>query len=251
MKTEEDITYGPYPLGEVVVTENLRDIYLSIPGEVYDRNPALFRRAIRFMQKKRDLKGESHIFNKCVNAGTNRVAREYVLPVLLGTATIPLILELGPLIAVRCYNQYFNRLVMIRMASNWSSQALIHGIKEVDYVSVAAEGFTFGASALSSLIEIKPFSDKESPIKVGFINKSAFDTSVDVIFNTLGLCSSKVYKKAVLKDALYDDELSVRLVFGPLTVGAGFLGQLGLDFTKKKLKDLSNNIENENVVRLE
>ncbi|MDR2914888.1 MAG: hypothetical protein LBV74_08675 [Tannerella sp.] len=184
MKKEEDKMYGTYPLPEVDIAVSLRRYYFSIPGEVYDRNPALFRRAIRFMQKKRDLKGEAHIFNKCVNAATNRAAREFVLPVLLGTVAPLVILEAGPVVmAAHTFSKaiYTNPTTWIRMGVNWGMQTYAYGIKEVDYVSVVAEGFTVGGSALSALVEFRPAIKEGPKLKIGFIDKSFGDTSVDIV----------------------------------------------------------------------
>ena len=226
MKEEDDIIYGPYPLGEVIVTpdknydseiEYIKDLYFSISGDVYDRNPALFQKAIRFMQRNRDLKGESYIFNKCVNSATNRVAREYVLPVLLGAAAIPIAIEAGPILAAlrspawnaigrpawntvrgpvwntirgpvwsAIRSKYTQRLTYVRMGSNWLIQSLLYGRDEIDYVSVFAEGLTVGGSAVSSLIEFRPFAKDNPVLKTAFINKSIEDSSVDIATSLVG-----------------------------------------------------------------
>lgn len=165
--------------------EKMRRYYYSIPGDVYNRNDALFRQAIRFMQKHRDTKGESHVFNKCVNSAKGQAFREFVLPVLLGTAALPVALEAAPVLMI-----YTKPTLWIRMGVNWSVQSLCYGVDRVDYVSVAAEGFSPGGSALSALIEYRPFIDEgkggEKRLKVGFIHKSSEDTAVDMIIQLTG-----------------------------------------------------------------
>lgn len=185
-KKDEDIA-AEVLLPEVEVTasmkpyiEKMRRFYYSIPGDVYNRNDVLFRQAIRFMQKHRDTKGEAHVFNKCVNSAKGEAFREFVLPVLLGTAALPVVIEAAPLLMI-----YTKPTLWIRMGVNWSVQSLCYGVDRVDYVSVAAEGFSPGGSALSALIEVKPL-DEDEKLRIGFIHKSPEDTAVDMIIQFTG-----------------------------------------------------------------
>ena len=222
-KEEGDVILVERQLPEIIVTPyeahiaTLREHYLYIPGEMYNRNPALFRQAIRFMQKNHDLKGEAYIFNKSVNAATNRVAREFVLPVLLGVAAMPIILEAGPVVTF-LKAVYTNPATWLRMGVNWSVQTYVSGINEVDYVSVVAEGFTVGGSAVSALIEIRPTSEEWPKLRVGFINKSFGDTSVDIVTRALGAGATKYFGRQ-MKDYLKYDGSSI--LYKSLVQGIG------------------------------
>ncbi len=222
-KKDEDIA-AEVLLPEVEVTasmkpyiEKMRRFYYSIPGDVYNHNDVLFRQAIRFMQKHRDTKGEAHVFNKCVNSAKGQAFREFVLPVLLGTAALPVVLEAVPLLMI-----YTKPTLWIRMGVNWSVQSLCYGVERVDYVSVAAEGFSPGGSALSALIEYRPFLEEgkggEKRLKVGFIHKSPEDTAVDMVIQFTG---AHFYRGAygMAMEGLENDIWSKRLMTG---FGTGF-----------------------------
>lgn len=220
-KKDEDIAFEVL-LPEVYVTasmkpyiEKMRRFYYSIPGDVYNHNDVLFRQAIRFMQKYRDTKGEAHVFNKCVNSAKGETFREFVLPVLLGTAALPLAIEAAPLLMI-----YTKPTLWIRMGVNWSVQSLCYGVDRVDYVSVVAEGFSPGGSALSALIEYRPFlgeEEKEERLKIGFIHKSPEDTAVDMVIQFTGAHFYRgVY--GIVMESFENDILAKRLMTGAGTV---------------------------------
>lgn len=252
MKEEEDRVYGPYSLPEITRTqhgaywdnESLREYYFSIPGEVYDRHPALFRHAMRFMQKNRDLKGEAHIYNKCVSSATNRAAREFVIPVLLGAAAIPIALEAAPVL----WAIYTNPVTWLKMGASWSAQAMTVGIKDVDYFSVWAEGFTIAGSATSALIEYRPFSKEEPKLKIGFIDKSLEDTSVDIVVRALGAGFTRKIAGAAIK-TFDGDFFTQRLMMG---MGSGFYTfyqMTSISATEATKDVIKYEKENENVGR--
>ena len=203
------------------------------------------------MQKNRDLKGESRIFNKCVNAGTNRVAREFVLPVLLGVAALPVALELGPIACVT----HFNRVALARMGINLTSQCLVNlltkgNINEIDYLSVLAEGFSFGGSVIASFIEITPHS-ADGPLKVAFINKNVTDSTIDIILGTTAGVLSKTYNKEVFKDAFYHGDLEDKIFSGTLVSGVYMISQTAYGGFNKFAKYIGEKISDEDMVRSE
>ncbi len=219
-KKNEDIA-AEVRLPEIYVTasiepylEKMRKYYYSIPGDVYDRNNALFIRAIHFMQRYRDRKGEAHVFNKCTGAAVSRVTREFVIPVLLGTVALPAAIEAAPALMI-----YTKASTWIRIGVNWSTQAMLYGVDRVDYVSVVAEGFSPGGSALSALIEYRPFLEEEGKkegeqrLKIGFVNKSPEETSVDLVMQLAGAYFYKGTYGMVM-EGLENDVWAKKLITG-------------------------------------
>lgn len=241
-KKDEDIA-AEVLLPEVEVTasmkpyiEKMRRYYYSIPGDVYNRNDVLFRQAIRFMQKHRDTKGEAHVFNKCVNSAKGQAFREFVLPVLLGTAALPVVLEATLLLSANpaiismlsnttryagtvgkaILKEYKKPTTWIKMYLNWQVQSFYNKGNEerINYVSVLAEGIKNPwISAVTTLVEYRPESQKEK-FKVGFINKDPLTTVFDfgaqaTIGKIYGGVSGGI-EKAMQKEVNY--ELSERLI---------------------------------------
>lgn len=241
-KKDEDIAFEVL-LPEVDVSasiepyvEKMRRYYYSIPGDVYNRNDALFRQAIRFMQKHRDTKGEAHVFNKCVNSAKGQAFREFVLPVLLGTAALPVVIEATLLLSANpaivsmlsnttryagtvgkaILKEYEKPTPWIKMYLNWQVQAFYNKGNEerINYVSVLAEGIKNPwISAVTTLVEVRPDREKEK-ITIGFINKDPLTTVFDfgaqaTIGKIYGGVSGGI-EKAIQKDVNY--ELSERLI---------------------------------------
>ena len=241
-KKDEDIA-AEVLLPEVEVTasmkpyiEKMRRFYYSIPGDVYNHNDVLFRQAIRFMQKHRDTKGEAHVFNKCVNSAKGEAFREFVLPVLLGTAALPVVIEATLLLSANpaivsmlsnttryagtvgkaILKEYKKPTTWIKMYLNWQVQAFYNKGNEerINYVSVLAEGIKNPwISAVTTLVEVRP-RRKEEKISIGFINKdpltTVFDFGAQATIGKIYGGVSGAIEKAMQKEINY--ELSERLI---------------------------------------
>ncbi len=266
-KKDEDIAFEVL-LPEVDVSasiepyvEKMRRYYYSIPGDVYNRNDALFRQAIRFMQKHRDTKGEAHVFNKCVNSAKGQAFREFVLPVLLGTAALPVVIEATLLLSANpaivsmlsnttryagtvgkaILKEYKKPTTGIKMYLNWQVQAFYRKGEEerIDYVSVLAEGIKNPwVSAVTTLVEYRPESQKEK-ISIGFINKDPLTTVFDfgaqaTIGKIYGGVSGGI-ETAMQKEINY--ELSERLIkyFALPVLYTGY--QMGAQSTTEAIRE--------------
>ena len=227
MPEVDDKIYGPYKIDEVVITgENLKKRrLLAISGEVYYHNTALWREALRYMQKIGDKKAEQQIFMKRVGYANNQAAKGIFIAMGLtvgvvaavGVGAVAAAHPLAQAIAIKTGEfarpawKFYKATTYWRMGINAGVQTMIEGdANRINFVSIAAEALPF--SALSPMVEYRPFDDREhmqfrtvfnqnqGSLHYKSISETTFDCGVQSITGGISQGVSKVIRNMVGKE---------------------------------------------------
>lgn len=218
-------TYSAGALPPVVITaENLlKKKLLNLPGEVYHKNPAYFRAAMKYMRRIGDKEAERRIFMKSFNYGRQEASKKVLLLMggVVAVGCAPAIAANAGTFALagkvvrmgKVALDMYKATTYWRMGINAGTQAIVSkdGWWEIDYVSVASEAFNPLAGVASAAIEWRPFHEKhDQRFRSVFYNKTISETIFDMGTSAaIGGANSKI--SSFVKKNIRND-MNVKLI---------------------------------------
>lgn len=268
MPHTDDKTYGPYKIDEVAIKgDNLkRRRLLAISGEVYYHNTALWREALRYMQKIGDKNAEQQIFMKRVGYANNQAAKGIFISMGLtvgvvaavGVGAVTAAHPLAQAIAIKTGEfarpawKFYKATTYWRMGINATTQTLLNsgGARDVNMVSVIGEGFSPGMSSLLSSIEWRPFTKNEDiRFRAIGLNKSLSETVYDAGMQRLSGGFNRGITSYVKKQI--GREINTELVNNLIKNVAFPIYQTGCEFVNQGLTEtIKNDLNKNNIITI-